>query len=215
MSNICSSNSDHNRIAREAYVRARAAAVEAVTRRSLDERTTRTERSQRREWTGASALAPAATDASIGRLAACAGAAAVVAATAGAEMDTAPSEDALMASMRADAYESAWHERLADSGVDVDGLRADVDSGTDAPTPEPAGSDALKMLLAAEFETVAEDALDAVVEPSWEPVTRIELAAPPTGVAATGQYLDNSDDVAEIMERSRTWSTNLDDGVDL
>ncbi|KIQ19388.1 hypothetical protein [Rhodococcus sp. MEB064] len=126
-----------------------------MTRRSLDERTTRTERSQRREWSGACALAPAATDASIGRLAACAGAAAVVAATARAEMDTAPSEHALMASMRADAYESAWHERLVDSGVDVDHLRADFNSGTDAPTPEPAGTDALEMLLAAEFETAS------------------------------------------------------------
>ncbi|MBY6708095.1 hypothetical protein HQ308_14915 [Rhodococcus sp. BP-241] len=214
MSNIRSSNSNHNRIAREAYVRARAAAVEAVTRRGLDERTTRTERSQRRERSGASALAPAAMNVSIGRLAACAGAAAVVSATARAEMDTAPSEDALMASMRADAYESAWHERLVDFGVDVDGLRADFDSATTF-TPDPDGSAALEMLLAAEFETVAEDALDAVVEPTWEPVSRAELAAPPTGLAGAGQYLDNGDDVADIVERSRTWSLNLDDGVDL
>ncbi|WUN54933.1 hypothetical protein OG947_10935 [Rhodococcus sp. NBC_00297] len=61
----------------------------------------------------------------------------------------------------------------------------------------------------------AEDALDAVVEPSWEPATRAELAAPPTGVAATGQYMNNIDDVAEILERSRTWARNLNDGVRL
>ncbi|MBY3985606.1 hypothetical protein HQO84_01410 [Rhodococcus fascians] len=56
----------------------------------------------------------------------------------------------------ADAYESVWHERPADSGVDVDGLCADFDSGTDSPTPQPAGSDALEMLLAAESQTVAD-----------------------------------------------------------
>ncbi|WP_156148801.1 hypothetical protein [Rhodococcus sp. MEB064] len=46
-------------------------------------------------------------------------------------------------------------------------------------------------------------------------MTRAELAAPPAGAAATGQYLDNSDDVADIMELNRTGSRNLDDGVDL
>lgn len=86
MSSIRSSYSDHDRIAREAYVRARA---------------------------DASALAPAANDASIGRLPACAGAAVVAAVTSRAEMDTARSEDALMASMRADSYEAAWYERSA------------------------------------------------------------------------------------------------------
>ncbi|WP_156148972.1 hypothetical protein [Rhodococcus sp. MEB064] len=76
------------------------------------------------------------------------------------------------------------------------------------------GSPDVEVLIAAELDVVAEDALDAAFGPSWQPVTRTELVTPPTGLAATGQDVDNSE-VADVMDRRRTWALNLDDGVDL
>lgn len=216
MSNIRDIHIHPRNVAYDAYVRSLAATVAAVDHRQHTERSSPIEPRPRRRSMAASALAPATTNIEIGRLAACAAAATVAAAAARAELDTAPSAEAFMASTRADAYDSAWHERLVDSGVDLSNIRDDyVATGIARYSPLVQGSPDAEVLINSELDIVAEDALDAVFGPSWQPVTRAELVAPPTGLAATGQYLDNGDDVAEITEHSRTWSRNFGDGVDL